>query len=149
MCCSSGLVYWLANTTPCTTGKTWFRGSGNLTRVLGEVGQEAKSSAERSTQPHQSAGDNSHHFFVRLDDGKVTGWNRTCISPDQAIADLDSSVTFLRTSRGDLVIQSWNASPTTRLVAVIKITDRFPIINNYLSPQWEPSISRFAIAVFA
>lgn len=113
---------------------------GNLTRVLGEVGEEANILLSDQLNPANPLWDNAHHFFVRLDDGKVTGWNRTWYIPDQAIADLDSSIAFLRTSRGDLVIQSWNASPTTRLVAVIKITDRFPIINNYLSPQWEPSI---------
>lgn len=112
----------------------------NLTQVLGAVEQEANELLAAKLDPAHPVWDNSHYFFVRLDAGKVTLWNRNWHIPDQAIADLDSPVAFLRTSRGDLIIRSWNISPSARLVAILKITDRFPIINNYLTPQWEPAI---------
>jgi len=112
----------------------------NLTQVLGAVELEANQLLQGQLDPTHPLWDNSHYFFVRLDNGKVTLWSRNWHIPDQTIADIDNPVAFLRTSRGDLVIRSWSLSMTTRLVAIVKITDRFPIINNYLSPQWEPTI---------
>jgi signal transduction histidine kinase len=112
----------------------------NLSGELDAIEQEANILLSDSISPSNPLWDNSHHFFVRLDDGKVSIWNRTWHIPEQSIADLDSPVSFVRTSRGDLIIRTWIISPTTRLAAVLKITDRFPIINNYLSPQWEPTV---------
>ena len=86
------------------------------------------------------AWDRARHFFVHVDKGRIIGWNRTSFLPELTpFAEIDS-ITFVRSPRGDFLLKRWNQQDNSSLFCILQLTDRYPIINNFLSSQWEPAV---------
>lgn len=112
----------------------------NLDREFLEVDEEAKILLRDNLVVSSPAWDKAKHFFIKVDNSGVIAWNRTYFLPDLASLSGADSIIYLRAVRGDFLIKKWQAPDGSSLFCVVKLMDRYPIINDFLSTQWEPSI---------
>jgi two-component system nitrogen regulation sensor histidine kinase NtrY len=86
------------------------------------------------------AWDRATHFFIHVDSNQMVGWNRTDFLPDLVSITTTDTITYLKSVRGDMVVRKWAVRDGSSLFCVLKLTDQYPIINNFLSAQWESAI---------
>ena len=112
----------------------------NILREFQSIDVEARQLLKDRLSVSAPMWDEAKHFFIRVDNDRIVAWNRTYAVPDLTIDSDDDSVSFVSSSRGDFLLRKWRSDGESVLFCVLKLTDRFPIINNFLSSQWEPSI---------
>ncbi len=112
----------------------------NVEREFSSIDKEAHQLLSEHLAPSAPMWDEARHFFIHVDQGRIAAWNRTYFVPDLTIANSDDSIYFVSSSRGDFLLKRWTVTKGSSLICILKLTDRFPIINNFLSSQWEPSI---------
>lgn len=112
----------------------------NLDREFALVDQEAARLLADSLAASSLEWDKTKHFFIHVNNNRIKSWNRSYYVPDLTSLSSADSITFLRAVRGDFLVKKWQALDGSSLFCVLKLTDRYPIINNFLSVQWEPSI---------
>ncbi len=112
----------------------------NLDREFTEIDREAGWLLGDSLDISSPAWDKAGHFFINVDTNRIIAWNRTYFLPDFSSLSGGDSVLYLKSVRGDFLIKKWPAPNKSSLICVLKLTDRYPIINDFLSAQWERSI---------
>ncbi|NOT73846.1 MAG: HAMP domain-containing histidine kinase [Cyclobacteriaceae bacterium] len=84
--------------------------------------------------------DEVDHFFVHADSTHIISWNRSDFLPDLTSFSGNDSIVFIKSQRGDFLLKRWNLPDRSTLYCVLELADRYPIINNFLSSQWNSSI---------
>ncbi|CAN5227214.1 HAMP domain-containing sensor histidine kinase [soil metagenome] len=112
----------------------------NIASELDVADQEAKRIIADDLSPDSPAWDEADHFFVHTDSNRMITWNQTDYLPDLSAITNNDTLVFIQLGRGDFLIRRWVVEDRSSLYVVIKLIDRYPIINNFLSTQWNPSI---------
>ena len=112
----------------------------NIQSKFSSLDEEAQQLLRDKVAVSSEVWDQAQHFFMLLDSNRVVAWNRTYFLPNVAALQLVDSVAFESSSRGDFLVKKWPAHSGLNLFGIVKLTDRYPIINNFLASQWEPSI---------
>jgi len=112
----------------------------NLISELNILDEEAENILNSQLLPSSPSWDEATHFFVHADSSKVITWNRTDYFPSLPSLILSDTISFIQTIRGDLLVKRWTQADQSSLYGVLKLVDRYPIVNNFLSTQWDPAI---------
>ena len=112
----------------------------NVESEFALMDREAKQLLEDQCDVSSPVWDQAHHFFVLADNNRILAWNHSYFLPNLALLTLVDSVAFESSSRGDFLVKKWPTVSGSSLYGILKLTDRYPIINNFLSSQWEPTI---------
>ena len=117
---------------------------GSIQKKLDDQFTQIDQEADRIIADHLSvaspAWDDAKHFFVQMDGNTVVEWNRTTFLPDLGPLSKIDSITFIDSPRGASLIKRWAIEDGSSLFCVLMLTDRYPIINNFLSSQWNADI---------
>ncbi len=111
----------------------------NLTSEYAEIEQEANNLLRDSAAITSPAWDRAEHFFVYTENLSIVAWNRNQYVPDQSIFLGPDTIDFLSNQRGDFLLKRWPWGKGA-LVNILSLTDRYPITNNFLSPQVNEAI---------
>ena len=104
------------------------------------IEKEAKLLIEDHLSVSSKAWDEARHFFLQVDGNTIVVWNRTTFLPDIGpLASIDS-ISFIDSPRGASLIKRWAIDDGSSLFCVLMLSDHYPIINNFLSPQWNTAI---------
>lgn len=106
------------------------------------IEKEAKALQEDHLLPSSDQWDMVNHFFIHADSSHIITWNRNYFLPGIAFFQSSSvgGSTFIQTPRGDFLVMKWPADEGTFLYCILTLSDRFPIVNNFLPPQSNASI---------
>ena len=112
----------------------------NLADEFIQIEKEAKLLIEDQLSVSSRAWDEARHFFLQVDGNTIVVWNRTTFLPDIGpLASIDS-ISFIDSPRGASLIKRWAIDDGSSLFCVLMLSDHYPIINNFLSPQWNTTI---------
>ena len=112
----------------------------NLADEFIQIEKEAKLLIEDQLFVSSQAWDEAKHFFLQVDGYTIVVWNRTTFLPDIGqLASIDS-ISFIDSPRGASLIKRWAIDDGSSLFCVLTLSDHYPIINNFLSPQWNTAI---------
>ena len=112
----------------------------NVESEFALMDREAKQLLEDQCDVSSPVWNQVHHFFVLADSNRILAWNHPYFLPNMTLLTLVDSVAFESTSRGDFLVKKWLTVSGSSLYGILKLTDRYPIINNFLESQWAPSI---------
>ncbi len=112
----------------------------NLDNEFIQIEKEAKLLIEDQLSGSSGAWDEARHFFLQVDGNTVVVWNRTTFLPDIGSLTSIDSISFIESPRGASLIKRWAIDDGSSLFCVLMLTDHYPIINNFLSSQWNAAI---------
>ncbi len=78
------------------------------------------------------------HFLV--DSLTVLAWSKNEFVPDMRLLQDSVGIRLLQVSAGDFLIRKYPISASRFLVTVLPLYRKYPILNRYLSPQWNNSV---------
>ncbi|CAN5386627.1 HAMP domain-containing sensor histidine kinase [soil metagenome] len=114
--------------------------SQNSEREFLAIGKEAERILADKAAAMSPAWDQVTHFFVHADSARIITWNRTDYLPDPPSVSFSDDIAFSRSSRGDFLMRRWPLDDGSFLYCIVNLTDRYPIVNNFLAAQWDPSL---------
>lgn len=112
----------------------------NLDSEFIQIDKEAKQLIDVHLDASSPTWDQAAHFFVQVDANTIVAWNRTTSLPDFGLLSAIDSITFVDSPRGASLVKRWAIDDGSSLFCVLMLTDHYPIINNFLSSQWNASI---------
>ena len=108
--------------------------SSALTAALDRMDEEASQFLKPGVSDSSDLWNSAENFFLRIDGGSVRAWSRSEYFPDIPSLTAARDVSCVFSSRGEFVVKNWSMPDGSLLVGILRLTDRYPIINSFLSP---------------
>ncbi|MEJ0056046.1 MAG: hypothetical protein WDN75_10535 [Bacteroidota bacterium] len=113
----------------------------NAVREFSIIDNEASLILKDSARVSSRSWDDADHFFIHIRNGRPLTWNRSDFLPDiSSLSTAPDSIDFIKSSRGDFLVKRWELEDQSSLYCVLRLIDRYPIINNFLSSQPDPAL---------
>ncbi|MBY0436167.1 MAG: GHKL domain-containing protein [Cyclobacteriaceae bacterium] len=107
----------------------------NLSSELKRLEKEAEGLLAVNLDLTSREWETATHFFAHADSNGLIRWNRNDFIPDLGSLPAVGEIAFLQNSRGDFLIKKWPTNNNTMLVGMTTLSDRYAIVNSFLSPQ--------------
>lgn len=112
--------------------------STNLKKELSRIDLEAKRLGELDAS--DAAWSSSPYSFFLIDSSGIKAWSKNNFTPDFNQLQESFQYKLIQIPRGDFLIRKWEVTPTRFLLCVMPLAERYKVSNQYLSPQWNPSL---------
>jgi two-component system nitrogen regulation sensor histidine kinase NtrY len=113
---------------------------GRLAAKFNEIEREASELLEHGVSDSSRLWATTNNFFLHVGGNKVLAWSRNEYFSDIPSLLTNDDFSFTSASRGNFLSKSWRINDGTNLICVLRLTDRYPIANSFLSPQWNPAL---------
>ncbi len=110
--------------------------SRNLEKNLARIEAEAHTIL---TNQSGSWSDLTHSFFL-FQRGEVVAWSTHDFVPDMRWVQERFTIKLIQVASGDFLLKKWLVTDDKFLIAVIPLHRKYPVVNRYLSPQYNAEI---------
>ncbi len=107
---------------------------------LGEVDREAKQLLDQGVPDSSGLWTTTSNFFLHVGGNKILAWSRSEYFSDLPSLLAGEDLAFASTPRGDFLSKGWRLADGTNLICILRLTDRYPIVNTFLVPRWNPAL---------
>ncbi len=111
--------------------------SANLKSALIELESEQFKISENPSSIVWSSLKGSHFLIDSL---RIMDWSKNDFLPDVRMLQDSFNIRLLQNSSGDFLLTKKTLTKAKFLLAVLPLYKKYPIVNKYLSPQWNKSI---------
>ncbi len=120
--------------------------SSALARALDGMDEEADQFLKPGLSDSSEFWNSAKNFFLHIEGNRVLAWSRNEYFPDIQSLHEAGDISCVFSARGEFIVKNWSLPNGTSLVGILRLTDRYPIINSFLSPQWNSSLIRVSNA---
>lgn len=82
----------------------------------------------------------THYDYYFYSKGRIAGWSNNQFVPSAASVQDEFRFRLLKEGNGDYLARRWQFNDDAYLVGVIMLSRSYPIVNDYLKPEWNTAI---------